>query len=254
MNIIAIIPARYQSTRFPGKPLALIHGKSMINRVVEQVKKAKGLSRVVVATDDQRIFDHVKGFGGDVILSADNHVNGTSRCLETMEILEDQNNKIDAVINVQGDEPCIHPEQIEQIVRLMNKTEVNIGTLIKQIDTEEALFNPNVVKVVIGNDNQAIYFSRQAIPYLRGKDKSTWHTQHPYYKHIGIYGYKSETLKRIMGLSPGLLEQAESLEQLRWLENGLTIDTQVTDYESIGIDTPEDLENLLTFFDKTNIV
>ncbi len=248
MNIVAIIPARFQSTRFPGKPLALIHGKSMINRVVEQVHKAHGLSRVVVATDDQRIVKHVRDFGGEVILTGIHHLNGTSRCLETLEIIQDESLKIDAVINVQGDEPGIHPEQIEQLIHLMHHPEVEIGTLIKKIDSEETLFNPNVVKVVIGDDNHALYFSRQAIPFLRGIDKNQWLTSHTYYKHIGMYGYRSEILKKIMDLPPGKLEQAENLEQLRWLENRISISTQITDYESIGIDTPDDLQKLTNIF------
>jgi len=248
MNIVAIIPARFQSTRFPGKPLALIHGKSMINRVVEQVQKAHGLSRVVVATDDQRIVKHVQDFGGEVILTDIHHINGTSRCLETLEILQNASLKIDAVINVQGDEPGIHPEQIEQLIHLMHHSEVEIGTLVKKIDSEETLFNPNVVKVVIGDDNHALYFSRQAIPFLRGIDKNQWLTRHTYYKHIGMYGYRSEILQKIMELPPGKLEQAESLEQLRWLENRISINTQITDYESIGIDTPDDLQKLTNIF------
>jgi 3-deoxy-manno-octulosonate cytidylyltransferase (CMP-KDO synthetase) len=249
MNIIAIIPARYQSTRFPGKPLVMIQGKSMIRRVVEQTQKAKGIAKVVVATDDPRIFDHVKGFGGNVVLSRENHLNGTSRCLEALEILDiAEELPIEAVINVQGDEPGIQPEQIEQIVSLLNQPTVSIATLVKKIESEETLFNPNVVKVIIGEDYHAIYFSRQAIPFIRGLKQSEWINNNTYYKHIGIYGYKSEALKQIIKLSPGKLEQAENLEQLRWLENGLSIHTQITEYESVGIDTPEDLQKLTNIF------
>ncbi|MDP2721711.1 MAG: 3-deoxy-manno-octulosonate cytidylyltransferase [Bacteroidales bacterium] len=249
MNIIAIIPARYQSTRFPGKPLVMIQGKSMIRRVVEQTQKAKGIAKVVVATDDPRIFDHVKSFGGNVILSRENHLNGTSRCLEALEILDSSSDSpIEAVINVQGDEPGIQPEQIEQIVTLLNQPMVEIATLIKKIESEETLFNPNVVKVIFGEDHHALYFSRQAIPFLRGVEKKQWINNHSFYKHIGMYGYKSGILKQIMKLSPGKLEQAESLEQLRWLENGLSIHTQITEYESVGIDTPEDLQKLTNIF------
>jgi 3-deoxy-manno-octulosonate cytidylyltransferase (CMP-KDO synthetase) len=248
MNIIAIIPARYQSTRFPGKPLALIHGKSMIRRVVEQVQKAKGIKKIVVATDDQSIYDHVKGFGGDVILTGMHHQNGTSRCFEAMNILQTTGLQVDAVINVQGDEPMIHPEQIEALVSLIRQPSAEIATLVKKITSEEELFNPNVVKVVTAADQKAIYFSRQAIPYFRGIEKDQWLLHHTYFKHVGIYGYKCETLKRIMGIKPGILEQAERLEQLRWLENGLAIFTQQTEFESIGVDTPEDLKKLTNIF------
>lgn len=249
MKIIAIIPARYQSTRFPGKPLVMIQGKSMIRRVVEQTQKAKGIAKVVVATDDSRIFDHVKSFGGNVILSKETHLNGTSRCLEALEILESSSDSpIEAVINVQGDEPGIQPEQIEQIVSLLNQPMVEIATLVKKINAQETLFNPNVVKVIFGEDHHALYFSRQAIPFLRGVEKNQWTNNHSFYKHIGMYGYKSGVLKQIMKLAPGKLEQAESLEQLRWLENGLSIHTQVTEYESVGIDTPEDLQKLTNIF------
>ncbi len=248
MNIAAIIPARYQSTRFPGKPLALIQGKSMIRRVVEQVQKAKGISRVVVATDEQRIYDHVKSFGGDVILTGTHHQNGTSRCFEAMDILQNTVTPIDGVINVQGDEPMIRPEQIELLAELIKQPHAEIATLIKKISSEEELFNPNVVKVVTSVNNKAIYFSRQAIPFVRGVEKNKWLNHHTYYKHIGIYGYTSETLKRIMSIKPGILEQVENLEQLRWLENGLSIFTQITEFESIGIDTPEDLKKLTNIF------
>ena len=248
MNIAAIIPARYQSTRFPGKPLVLIQGKSMIRRVVEQVQKAKGISKVVVATDEQRIYDHVKSFGGDVILTGTHHQNGTSRCFEAMDILQNTGTPIDAVINVQGDEPMIRPEQIEMLANLIRQPHAEVATLIKEISSVEELFNPNVVKVVTSVKNKAIYFSRQAIPFVRGVEKDQWLQQHSYYKHIGIYGYTSNTLKRIMGIKPGMLEQAENLEQLRWLENGLSIFTQTTEFESIGIDTPEDLKKLTNIF------
>ncbi|MFA5418697.1 MAG: 3-deoxy-manno-octulosonate cytidylyltransferase, partial [Bacteroidales bacterium] len=188
MKIIAIIPARYQSTRFPGKPLVMIQGKSMIRRVVEQTQKAKGIAKVVVATDDSRIFDHVKSFGGNVILSKETHLNGTSRCLEALEILESSSDSpIEAVINVQGDEPGIQPEQIEQIVSLLNQPMVEIATLVKKINAQETLFNPNVVKVIFGEDHHALYFSRQAIPFLRGVEKNQWTNNHSFYKHIGMY-------------------------------------------------------------------
>lgn len=249
MNIVVIIPARYQSTRFPGKPLAMIHGKSMIHRVVEQAKKAKGITQVVVATDDQRIYNHVKQFGYNVILTGTHHPNGTSRCFEVTEILQNTDIKIDAVINVQGDEPTIKPVQIEQLSRLIQQPKVQIATLIKKIDRQETLFNPNVVKVITGLNNRALYFSRQPIPYQRDSDPKHWLNNHTYYKHIGIYAYKIDALKKIMKLSPGKLEASEQLEQLRWIENDLRIYTGETDFENIGIDTQEDLKNLLTNFE-----
>jgi len=249
MKILAIIPARYQSTRFPGKPLAMIKGKSMINRVFEQTSKAKSIDRVVVATDDQRIYDHVKEFNGDAVFTGTHHQNGTSRCYETAEILEAAGYRYDAVINVQGDEPTVRPEQIEMICSLLRKPEIKIATLIKKIDQSETLFNPNVVKVVIGKNGQAIYFSRHPIPLVRDFEPNEWINHHQYFKHIGLYGFKRDSLIRIMQLLPGKLELAERLEQLRWLENGLSIYTQTTDFETIGIDTPEDLENLLTIID-----
>ena len=249
MKILAIIPARYQSSRFPGKPLAMINGKSMINRVFEQTSKAKSIDKVFVATDDQRIYDDVKSFNGDAVFTGTHPQNGTSRCYETSEILEATGYRYDAVINVQGDEPTIRPEQIEMLCSLLRKPEVEIATLIKKIDQPETLFNPNVVKVVIGKNGQAIYFSRNPIPYIRDFETKEWTNHHQYFKHIGLYGFKRDSLIRIMQLLPGKLEQAKRLEQLRWLENGLQIHTQTTDYETIGIDTPEDLENLLTIID-----
>ncbi len=249
MKILAVIPARYQSTRFPGKPLAMIKGKSMINRVFEQVQEVKSIQKVVVATDDQRIFDHVKQFNGEAILTGTHHQNGTSRCHETLEILEAAGYSYDAVVNVQGDEPTIHPDQIEQVCSLLKNPTVEIATLIKKINNNETLFNPNVVKVVTARNGKAIYFSRQPIPLVRDFEQNKWVNHHQYFKHIGIYGFRRSILNRIMQLTPGKLEQAERLEQLRWLENNLTIHTQTTDFETIGIDTPEDLENLLTIID-----
>ncbi len=248
MNIAVIIPARYESTRFPGKPLALIQGKSMIRRVVEQAHKAKDIYKVVVATDDARIYDHVKGFGGDVILTGTHHLNGTSRCFEAMTILQSTGQPLDAVINVQGDEPMIQPEQIEKLAQQIMQPKTGIATLIKKITTTEELFSQHVVKVVVSSENKALYFSRQAIPYLRGVEHERWLDHHSFYKHIGIYAYKCDILKQIIGIPAGNLEQAESLEQLRWLENDLTIHTQITEFESIGIDTPEDLKKLTNNF------
>ncbi|HEY9113314.1 MAG TPA: 3-deoxy-manno-octulosonate cytidylyltransferase [Bacteroidales bacterium] len=244
MNIVGIIPARFASTRFPGKPLAMIHGKTMIQRVVEQAKQANLLSKVLVATDDERIFEHVQSFGGEVVMTSVNHENGTSRCEEAISILEKElpGGKIEAVINIQGDEPFINPEQINSVARLLLKAE--IATLVKIISNKEEIFNPNVVKVVVTADNRALYFSRQAIPYLRDIPQNEWFSRTEFFKHIGIYGFRRNILKEITYLKPGKLEVQEKLEQLRWLEAGYNIYTEKTDFEGVAVDTQEDLLKL----------
>ena len=246
MNIVGIIPARFASTRFPGKPLALIHGKSMIQRVYEQAKQSGSLSKIVVATDDKRIFEHVQAFGGEVVMTSVNHENGTSRCEEAVSILEKENPglEIDAAVNIQGDEPYIHPEQINMVAILLEKKKAEIATLIKIISKKEEIFNPNVVKVVVSTEKNAIYFSRQAIPYLRDTAQNEWFEKASFYKHIGIYGFQRKVLKEIIKLNPGKLEIAEKLEQLRWLEAGFEIATEITNYEGMAVDTPEDLSKL----------
>lgn len=241
MKIIGIIPARYASTRFPGKPLAMINGKSMINRVYKQAFKAKSLSKVVVATDDSRIFDHMKSIGGNVVMTAMDHSNGSSRCLEVIEKSKEQ---FDAVINIQGDEPYIDPTQINQLAGLFKEENVDIATLAKKIQTEEELFDSNVVKVVFDKNMQALFFSRQTIPYVRGVELDKWISHYTFYKHIGIYGYRPDVLSEIVNLPAAKMEQAESLEQLRWLENLYRIKLGITTMEGISIDTPEDLLKL----------
>lgn len=237
MKILGIIPARYASTRFEGKPLAIINGKTMICRVSERASQASLLDKVVVATDDTRIAQEAIKNGFNAVITSDKHNNGTSRCAEVVDKLGED---FDAVINIQGDEPFINPEQIDSLARLMANTDADIATLVKKISTNEELMSPNAVKAVIGADGKALYFSRQAIPYLRGIAQDKWLESHTYYKHIGIYAYRTEILKKIVTLSPSALEKAESLEQLRWLEHGFTIATDVTPYENIAIDTPED--------------
>ncbi len=241
MNIIGIIPARYASTRFPGKPLVMIHGKTMIQRVYEQASKTKSLAGVYVATDDERIYHHVKSFGGNVIMTSTTHRTGTERCHEVVDKLISENSKVDVAINIQGDEPYIHPEQIDLVAMAFQNPVVNIATLIKKINHAEELFNPNTIKVVVNKLHKAIYFSRTAIPYMRDKTHETWINFHTYYKHIGIYAYRTETLQYITALQAGMLETAESLEQLRWLENGFEIYTLETEYESHSVDVPDDL-------------
>jgi len=246
MKVVGIIPARYASTRFPGKPLALIKGKPMIQRVYEQASLSK-LDAVVVATDDTRIADVVKSFGGRCVMTDPNHRSGTDRCREALERLEEQ---YDAVVNIQGDEPFIDPAQINQVVDLILRDDTLLASLAKRIELEEELFNPNTVKVVMDKQGNSLYFSRNPIPYMRNLDREEWLTKGEFFKHIGIYAYKSDTLRRI-GLMPAtVLETAESLEQLRWLENGLTIRMGVTEVENVSIDQPGDIEKAERFADK----
>lgn len=241
MNILGLIPARYASTRFPAKPLVDIAGKSMIRRVYEQAKKSASLHRVVVATDHAAIFDHVKDFGGEVCMTREDHVSGTDRCYEALTL---QPTDFDYVINIQGDEPFIQPEQIDLLASALDgKTE--IATLIKAIDTDEHLFNPNIVKVVINQAQEALYFSRSPIPHIRSTAEAAWRDKHTFFKHIGMYAYRADILKKLTMLPVSSLERAESLEQLRWLENGFRIATAQTLTETTGIDTPEDLQKVL---------
>ena len=239
MKIIGIIPARYASTRFPGKPLVDIQGKSMIQRVYEQCIKADKLSSVLIATDDQRIYDHVISFGGKAWMTSHEHQSGTDRCAEIIE--SGKAGDWDAVINIQGDEPYIHPEQINLLCEVMQEKSVAIGTLVKKIDAQSELFYHNNVKVVLNNKLDAIYFSRSPIPFNRNFPEDEWLKHSTYYKHIGIYGYKTKTLLEISKLAKTNLEITESLEQLRWIENGYQIKAAVTNLESIAIDTPDDL-------------
>jgi 3-deoxy-manno-octulosonate cytidylyltransferase (CMP-KDO synthetase) len=241
MKIVGIIPARFASTRFPGKPLAMIGGKSMIERVYTQAKKSASLSDVIVATDHDGIAEDVERFGGKVCLTSPDHPSGTDRCAEVVEKLA---LTCDAVINIQGDEPFIDPTQIDLLCSCFNDPETELATLIKEIKDENILRNPNAPKVVVDHSGFAIYFSRQAIPFIRASD-TDWLKQHTFYQHIGIYGYRPDVLRKITALPPSRLERAEALEQLRWLENGFRIKTAVTSYESIAIDTPADLERLL---------
>ncbi len=244
-KFLGIIPARYSSTRFPGKPLADIKGKPMIQLVYEQASKA--LEEVVVATDDTRIYDAVKGFKGKVVMTSAAHPSGTDRCFEALLNYQKQTGRqFDVVINVQGDEPFIQPRQIEQIKTCFEEKSTDIATLIKKIQTNEVVFDPNKVKVVINKNHEALYFSRSPIPYLRQHDHSSWYAMHDFFLHIGMYAYRSKVLSEITRLDAGKLEQAESLEQLRWLENGFRIKTAETLHESHGIDTPEDLQKALS--------
>ena len=241
MKVAGIIPARYGSTRFPGKPLAMIGDKTMIQRTCEQALKSS-LDAVVVATDDPRIADAVKGFGGRVVMTRPDHRSGTDRCREALDMIGEG---FDAVVNIQGDEPFIDPRQIDQVTQLIRQPEVRLATLARKIDDPSRISDPNTVKVVFGNDGNALYFSRHPIPFVRGVEPCLWIQHAEYYQHIGIYAYKCDTLRAIAELPAGRLEQAESLEQLRWLENGLDIKVAVTDIAaSYSIDTPDDLLHL----------
>lgn len=238
MSVVGIIPARYASTRFPGKPLALIKGKSMIQRVCEQAWKS-ALDAVVVATDDVRIADEVMGFGGQYVLTDPNHRSGTDRCREALSLLE---KPYDAVVNIQGDEPFIDPAQINQVIELIRHDDVVLASLAKRIEDEDELLSPNTVKVVMDAESNALYFSRHPIPFMRNLDRDEWLAKGVFHKHIGIYAYKAEILSQIADMQPTALELAESLEQLRWLENGLRIQMGVTQVENVSIDTPNDLQ------------
>lgn len=247
MNILAIIPARYASTRFPGKPLADIKGKSMIQRVVEQSLKA--FEYVYVATDEHKILEHVNHLGYRAVMTSNQHKSGTDRCAEALSIISNElNKKFDIVVNIQGDEPFIAPEQLHLIVKAFEHEPTQIATLIKKIENEQDLFNPNKPKVIVDKNGKAIYFSRSVIPYIRNHEPNEWLKHHIFYKHIGLYAYRTHTLNEITKLQPSSLEKAESLEQLRWIEYGYYIQTLVTTFETISIDTPEDLENVLNLF------
>lgn len=244
-SILGIIPSRYASTRFPAKPLVDIAGKSMIQRVYEQASKAPSLAKVVVATDDERIFEHVHAFGGHVVMTSEAHPSGTDRCFEALQHIQTSSGEhYQYVINIQGDEPFIQPEQIEILAASLDGS-TELATLIKKIEDETTLFNPNTPKVIFNHANEAIYFSRQTIPYLRGYEPSEWLTHADYYKHIGIYAYRCDILEKITTLGVAPLEKTESLEQLRWLANGFKIKVAITPYDSFGIDVPTDLEEAL---------
>ncbi len=242
--VCGIIPARYASTRFPGKPLVDIRGTTMIRRVYEQACKADALSEVWVATDDDRIFEHVKAFGGKVMMTSDLHKTGTDRCREVLQTLERQGKQFDVAINIQGDEPFIDPQQINLVASCFSNPEVQIATLRKAITSSDELFSPNIIKVVCDQKGEALYFSRSPIPYLRGSIEKDWCKENIFYKHIGIYAFRSEVLHRVSALPPSTLELSESLEQLRWLEAGISIQVETTLAESHSIDTPEDLNKV----------
>jgi 3-deoxy-manno-octulosonate cytidylyltransferase (CMP-KDO synthetase) len=242
-DYLAIIPARFSSLRFPGKPLVDIGGKPMIQRVYEQASKT--IEDIYVATDDDRILKAVHDFKGQAVMTSPDHKSGTDRCAEAVKLIEEKTGKeFKIIINVQGDEPFLQPEQLDTIKSCFNTTETRIATLIKPITEPEDIFDENKTKVTINNRKEAVYFSRSPIPFVKNQLRNKWVTSHQFYLHIGLYAYRKDTLLAITKLNPSPLEIAESLEQLRWIENGYKIKVEITTYNSLGIDTPEDLEKI----------
>ena len=248
-HFAGIIPARYASSRLPGKPLAMIGGKPMIQVVFEQASRS--LDKVYVATDDERIRDAVREFGGTAVMTSGEHRSGTDRCAEAVQkIIELEGSEIDVVVNIQGDEPFIQPSQIDQVTACFEDETVEIATLIRKVVPGEDISDQNAIKTIIDLSGNAIYFSRAAIPFVRDAAPGKWTFMYPYYTHLGVYAFKTATLAKITSLPQSTLEKAESLEQNRWLENGFRIRTAVTGYESICVDTPEDLEKANLFFNE----
>lgn len=242
MKFIGIIPARYASSRFPGKPLAMLGGKKVIERVYRQVEQA--LADVCVATDDERIFDAVQNFGGNVVMTSTEHKSGTDRICEAIGKI---GGDFDVVINIQGDEPFIQASQIQTVMECFNDPRTQIATLGKKFESLEAAKNPNSPKIVLDHHGYALYFSRSIIPFIRGKEEEEWLKSYPFLKHIGLYAYRTHVLQEVSKLPQSDLELAESLEQLRWLQNGYRIKVGLTEVETVGIDTPEDLKKAEAF-------
>ncbi len=242
-KILGVIPVRYASSRFPGKPLTDINGKSMIHRVYRQAKKASLLTNVVIATDDERIFSHVTAFGGHVVMTSQRHTTGTERCAEVARMKAYSSH--DVIINIQGDEPLIDPDQINLLASLFINQRPDIATLVQPMNSLQDLLNPNVVKVTVSRNRQALYFSRSPIPFVRNAPQQEWNNQHTFFQHIGIYGYTKETLLTVSRLESTPNEKAESLEQLRWLDHGYRILTDVSTHLTCSVDTPEDIKKVL---------
>jgi len=240
-SILGIIPARYASTRFPGKPLAEIKGKSMLRRVYEQTEKARLLDKIIVATDDERIAAHAREFGANVVLTRPEHPSGTDRCYEAYQLCGEA---FDYVVNIQGDEPFLDPAQIDSLAEACTGS-VEIATQMILCNNHDVLFDRGEVKIVLNGQREALYFSRSVIPFLKNVDEKEWHKHFDYYRHVGMYAYRSDILAKIAGMQPSLLERAESLEQLRWLENGYRIKCVETSFDSHCVDTPEDIEKVL---------
>lgn len=246
MKFIVVIPARYASTRFPGKPLAMLGGKPVIQHVYEKARSV--MDDVYVATDDERIFNAVKGFGGNAVMTRNDHKSGTDRVKEAADKIRQMSGAdFDVVVNIQGDEPFIDGDQIKTLCRQFDDASTDIATLGKPFSTMDAVENPNSPKIVVANNGFALYFSRSVIPFVRGVDRNEWIDKYPFLKHLGIYAYKSRVLDEITALPQSSLELAESLEQLRWLQNGYKIRVGKTDIETVGIDTPQDLKRAEEF-------
>lgn len=247
--ILGIIPARFASTRFLGKPLVMIEGKSMIRRVYEQALKSESLDKVVVATDDDRIASHVKAFGGAVVITKPKHPSGTDRCMEALELL---GGPYEYVINIQGDEPFIAPSQIDLLASVLKGGNTEIATLIIPVDNKDVLFDTGEVKVVLNPAMEALYFSRAVIPFLKDVPPEEWHLRRAYYRHVGMYAYRADILRQLTQLPVSSLEKAESLEQLRWLEAGYKVKCVITNHDSHCIDAPEDVEKVLKMMRESN--
>lgn len=243
MRVLGIIPSRFESSRFPGKPLVDLKGKSMIQRVYEGAKSCQLIDECIVATDDERIMDHVNDFGGNVQMTSLDHQSGTDRCGEIIKLMNDY----DVVVNIQGDEPLVDPKQLEQVIRLFQSEDTQIGTLAKAISDQEELFNSNRVKVVLDHQSNGMYFSRNPIPFNQKAKKEEWLNGQSYYRHIGIYAFRTKVLEELVNLKPSKLESTESLEQLRWLFYGYKIRVGLTEIETPNIDTPEDVKEVLKF-------
>jgi 3-deoxy-manno-octulosonate cytidylyltransferase (CMP-KDO synthetase) len=246
-KILGVIPARYASSRFPGKPLIDIAGKSMIRRVYEQASKALLLDDVVVATDDERILNHVKSFGGKVEFTSPNHRTGTDRCAEIASM--NQYAEYQFIINIQGDEPLIDPAQIDLLAELFHLRNPELATLIRPLGNPDDYANPNIIKVVTANNGEALYFSRAPIPYVRNVELLEYLKENTFNQHIGIYGYRRQTLMEISALNQSLNELTESLEQLRWLDHGYRILTAVSSHKSYSIDVPDDVMKVIDMID-----
>ena len=240
--IAGIIPARYASTRFPGKSLIDIQGRSMIQRVYEEAAQSKSLDKIVVATDDERILQHVVSFGGEAVMTAAHHPSGTDRCRDALLQIGEG---YDYVINIQGDEPFINPAQIDELAAILQDGSVELATQMIPVGNYEELFDRGEVKIVLNDKMEALYFSRMVIPFIKGVNEKDWHLHHTYYRHVGMYAYRRDILEQITRLPASSLEKAESLEQLRWLEHGFKIKCVITHFESHCIDTPEDVEKVL---------
>lgn len=241
MKILGIIPARYASTRFPGKPLIDIMGKSMLQRVYEQTSKSKKLTSVVIATDDERIATHAKSFAAKVVMTKTEHPSGTDRCFEAYK---NTGEEFDYIINIQGDEPFIDPSQIDLLANICDGN-TELATLMIKCNSHEVLFDMGEVKITLNTQNEALYFSRMVIPFIKGVDQKEWHKHFNYFRHVGMYAYRKDVLEKVTKLQPSSLEKAESLEQLRWLENGFKIKCAETLHDSHCIDTPEDVEKVI---------